>query len=125
MAPSIRRRTCPRFPLLGWRANDYDLASSMETVGNGRGIAALFNARAKQFTPKAVRAMRAALPEALILVSEDLEQAKRQAARIIEAKPDVVLAAGGDGSIVRLVNLLRETGNGVLPTVGILKMCTG
>ncbi|MFN7135132.1 MAG: diacylglycerol/lipid kinase family protein, partial [Myxococcales bacterium] len=70
-------------------------------------------------------ALQHALPKALILLSEDLEQAKRQAKLIRDARPQLVLAGGGDGSIVRLLNLLRDAGPGPLPTVGLLKLGTG
>jgi diacylglycerol kinase family enzyme len=97
----------------------------METIGTGKGIAALFNARAKQVNVRTVRAFQKALPDALVLVSEDFSQARRHAARIAHEKPDVVMAGGGDGSIARLLNMLREAGQGWFPVLGLLKLGTG
>jgi diacylglycerol kinase family enzyme len=97
----------------------------METIGTGKGIAALFNARAKQVTAKTVRAFRHALPDALVLVSEDFDQARRHAARLAAERPEVVFAAGGDGSITRLINLLHEAGHGWMPAFGLFKLGTG
>jgi diacylglycerol kinase family enzyme len=97
----------------------------METIGTGKKIAALLNARAKKVTPGVVRALRRALPDAMILVSEDIEQARRHVARIAAEQPDVVLAGGGDGSLLRVVNLLREGYGRHLPALGILKLGTG
>lgn len=95
------------------------------TIGTGKGVAVLFNARAKQVTAKVVRAFQRTLPDALVLVSEDFDQARRHAARIAAERPEVVMAGGGDGSIARLINLLREAGHGPLPVLGVLKLGTG
>lgn len=98
----------------------------MEIVGQGEGVAVLFNARAKQVTPEAVRAMRKALPKALVLVSEDFDQARRHAKTIAAARPWLFVPAGGDGSVVRGLNLLREAAPGrPFPALGLLKMGTG
>jgi len=98
----------------------------MERIGRGQGVAALLNGRAKRVNAKVVRALEHALPEAMIRVSSDFEQARRHARDICAAKPSVVLSGGGDGAIVKLLNLLREEGHGApLPTIGILKLGTG
>ncbi len=98
----------------------------MERIGRGKGVAALLNGRAKRVNAKVVRALERALPEALILVSEDFAQARRHVRHIVEEKPLAVLSGGGDGAVVRLLNLLREEGHGApLPTVGVLKLGTG
>ena len=97
----------------------------MQTVGRGRPIAALLNLRARHVTPKVVRALRNALPDATVLVSEDFDQARRHARRIADERPEVVLGGGGDGSIVKLINLVREASGGWLPTFGVLRLGTG
>jgi diacylglycerol kinase family enzyme len=97
----------------------------MQTVGRGKHIAALLNFRARHVTPKVVRTLRNALPDATVLVSEDLDQARRHARRIAEERPEVVLGGGGDGSIVKLINLVREASGGWLPTLGVLRLGTG
>ncbi len=98
----------------------------MERIGRGNGVAALLNGRAKRVNAKVVRELERALPEAMIRVSADFEQARRHVRDILAAKPLVVLSGGGDGAIVRLLNLLREEGHGApLPRIGVLKLGTG
>jgi diacylglycerol kinase family enzyme len=97
----------------------------MVRLGSGKGVAVLFNGRAKQVTPKVVRAMAHALPDAQVLVSNDREQAQRHVENIYEMKPDVVLSGGGDGSVTMLLNLLRDTGHVPFPIVGALPLGTG
>jgi diacylglycerol kinase family enzyme len=89
------------------------------------GYAAFLNGRARKVTPAAVRALRHALPDSTLLVSEDLDQARRHVRELIQERPDVVLCGGGDGTAVRLLNLWREEGGGDLPTLGILRLGTG
>jgi diacylglycerol kinase family enzyme len=86
-------------------------------------IAALLNGRAKRVTPRVERDLRRALPDALVLVSHDFDEASAHADRIAADRPDVVLSGGGDGAAVKLLNLLRE--RGPLPIVGVLKLGTG
>lgn len=97
----------------------------MARLGSGKGVAVLFNGRAKQVTPKVVRALARALPDALVLVSNDLDQARRHVARICAERPEIVLSGGGDGSITLLLNLLRERGAVPFPVLGALPVGTG
>ncbi len=94
-------------------------------MGRGRGVAALFNGRARQVTPKVVEAFARALPEALVLVSRDEAEARRHASAIARAKPRLLLSGGGDGAAVMLLNLLREEGVTEFPPLGVLKLGTG
>ena len=91
----------------------------------GTALAALLNGRARKVTPAVVRALRHALPDSTILVSEDLDQARRHVRELIKQHPDVILSGGGDGAAVRLLNLWREGGGRELPIVGILRLGTG
>ena len=91
----------------------------------GTAFAALLNGRARKVTPAVVRALRHALPDSTILVSRDLDQARRHVRELIRQRPDVVLSGGGDGAVVRLLNLWREGGGRELPVVGILRLGTG
>jgi diacylglycerol kinase family enzyme len=88
-------------------------------------LAALLNGRARKVTPTAVRALRRALPGSTILVSGDIDQARRHVRKLIQERPDVVLSGGGDGAAMRLINFWREEGGGELPTLGILRLGTG
>lgn len=98
----------------------------MDRLGSGVGVGVLFNGRAKRFSAKVVRALEHALPDALILVSEDLEQARRQMRIIWEAAPHLLLSGGGDGAVVQLLNLWREESGGApFPRIGVLKLGTG
>jgi diacylglycerol kinase family enzyme len=91
----------------------------------GAAIAALLNGRARKVTPSVVRALAKALPGSTILVSDDLDQARRHVRTLITERPDVVLSGGGDGAAIRLLNLWREEGGAPLPTLGILRLGTG
>src|SRR5262249_13718641 len=91
----------------------------------GTAFAALLNGRARRVTPAVVRALRHALPDSTILVSQDIDQARRHVRELIRQRPDVVLSGGGDGAVVRLLNLWREGGGRELPVVGLLRLGTG
>jgi len=91
----------------------------------GNAVAALLNGRARKVTPAAVRALRHALPASTILVSDDLDQARRHVRELIRQRPEVVLSGGGDGAAMRLLNFWREEGGGDLPAIGILRLGTG
>ena len=88
-------------------------------------IAALLNGRARKVTPAVVRALQHALPDSSVLVSDDLDQARRHVRALIDEGPEMILSGGGDGAAVRLLNLWREEGGGAFPVVGILRLGTG
>ncbi|MGZ6124736.1 MAG: diacylglycerol/lipid kinase family protein [Myxococcales bacterium] len=88
-------------------------------------LAALLNGRARKVTPAAVRALRHALPDSTILVSEDFDQARRHVQELIKERPEVILSGGGDGAAMRLLNFWREEGGGEFPALGILRLGTG
>src|SRR2546430_16807768 len=91
----------------------------------GTALAALINGRARKVTPAVVRALRHALPDSTILVSEDLDQARSHVRELIKQRPDVILSGGGDGAAVRLLNLWREAGGHELAIVRIPRLGTG
>lgn len=97
----------------------------MERIGAGRGLAVYLNGRAKAVTPKIVRALERALPHAQILVSADLDQARRHVQLIAEDRPYALLVGGGDGTCARLLNELRRAWSGPFPPLGLLKLGTG
>lgn len=97
----------------------------MERIGAGRGLAVYLNGRAKAVTPKVVRALERALPEAQVLVSSDLDQARRHVQLIAEERPYALLVGGGDGTSARLLNELRRSWSGPFPPLGLLKLGTG
>jgi diacylglycerol kinase family enzyme len=97
----------------------------MNRIGTGKGLAALLNGRAKRVTPQVVNKLRSLLPDALILVSQDFDEARRHADRIAHEKPDAVFSGGGDGAVTKLLNLLREAGVERFPSIGVLRLGTG
>jgi hypothetical protein len=97
----------------------------MERIGDGEGVMALLNGRARKVSPKVARALEKRLPAAEVLVSHDLEQARRHAARIAATRPRLVLCGGGDGTLSVLLNLLRDAGVSPFPVIGPLKLGTG
>jgi diacylglycerol kinase family enzyme len=96
----------------------------VETLGKGRGVAALFNGRAQHVTPAVVKAFKAALPAALVLVSDDLSQARRHVQRMISERVGAVFCGGGDGAASWAVNLFRAQTQW-LPVFGLLRLGTG
>jgi diacylglycerol kinase family enzyme len=97
----------------------------MKTLGTGRDCIAWFNGRAKQVTPKVVNAFRKTLPDARVYVSQDFEQAKRFAAEIARSPPALLFSGGGDGTVSRMLNWLREAGMDGFPPIALLRLGTG
>ncbi len=97
----------------------------MERLGSGQGVGVLFNGRAKRVTPRVVKAMTRALPQALVLVSDDFDQAQRHVETLVVEGVTCVLVGGGDGSVTLLLNQLRQLGKGAFPAVGALRLGTG
>lgn len=97
----------------------------MELLGTGTDCAAWFNGRAKQVTPKVVRAFEQALPGARVYVSQDFDQAQRFAAELTKNPPALLFSGGGDGTISRMLNWLREAGMEGFPPIALLRLGTG
>jgi diacylglycerol kinase family enzyme len=96
-----------------------------EHIGRGAQVAAWFNGRAKRVTPARVERLRRALPEARVYASSSFEEARAHAAELVRTPPRLLLCGGGDGTIVTLLNLLREAGAATFPTIGLLRLGTG
>lgn len=97
-----------------------------ETLGTGTDCAAWFNGRAKQVTPKVVRAFEQALPHARVYVSQDFEQAQHFAKELAKNPPALLFTGGGDGTISRMLNWLREAGmQSGFPPLALLRLGTG
>lgn len=99
--------------------------SRSHRLGTGAGVAALFNGRARQVSPRVVKQFRKALPDALVLVSHDAAEALEHAKTIAAARPRLVLSGGGDGAAMMLLNLLRQVGMTPFPPLGVLRLGTG
>ena len=97
----------------------------METLGTGSDCAAWFNGRAKQVTPRVVKAFTDALPKARIYVSQDFAQAEKFAAEIAKDPPALLFSGGGDGTVSRMLNWLRDAGMTGFPPIALLRLGTG
>ncbi len=97
----------------------------MQTLGLGDDCAAWFNGRAKQVTPKVVRDFSAALPNARVFLSKSFEDAKKFAGEIARRPPALLFCGGGDGTISKLLNWLREAGMSGFPPICLLRLGTG
>lgn len=97
----------------------------MELLGTGSDCVAWFNGRAKQVTPKVVQAFTRALPDARVYVSQDFDQAQRFAAEIAKNPPALIFSGGGDGTVSRMLNWLREAGMTGFPPIALLRLGTG
>src|SRR5262245_57726993 len=96
-------------------------------------VAVLLNANAKRVTTSVLRAFERIMPKDDLFFSTSIEEGQRFARTIIERRYGVVLAGGGDGTIVGAMNpLLRaaeELSVGLyrpsLPDIGVLRLGTG
>ena len=99
--------------------------SAAERIGRGAHVAAWFNGRAKRVTPARIERLHRELPEAHVYASNSLDEARGYAAELVRHPPRLLLCGGGDGTIVTLLNLLREAGARQFPTIALLKLGTG
>ena len=93
-------------------------------------IVAIVNAHARRGSEKVVRSLQDAFPKATVLRTESTEHARRFAEQLCKEPPDLVLAAGGDGTALLIVNAMRASlrkagGAGRAPLFGMLPLGTG
>lgn len=81
-------------------------------------IAALVNVRARRGSEAVARTLHAELPGARVRVSRSLADAEDFAREVLEDPPELVLAAGGDGTAVGFINALRAQRDGAPPPGG-------
>jgi len=65
------------------------------------------NARARKGGPKAASMIARALPHAEVVTTESADELERVASALVREEPDLVLAAGGDGTAIGLINAVR------------------
>ncbi|MFO0723050.1 MAG: diacylglycerol kinase family protein [Myxococcota bacterium] len=96
-------------------------------------VAVLLNANAKRVNERVRQDFARIVPSEDLFFSRSLEEAENIAGALIERRYDVVLAGGGDGTIVQTMNnLIRAADRAAhgmvrppLPDLGILRLGTG
>jgi len=94
-------------------------------------IAVVVNLRARRGTPEVAQRCRAELPQARILSSRSMEDTLDFARTLATSPPGLLLSAGGDGTAIGLLNMLRlvdpaALGDGDRDLVlGVLPLGTG
>lgn len=96
-----------------------------DCIGTGEGLAAWFNPRAKQVTPKVVKGFAERLPKARLFAASTMEEAATHARQLVELAPPILFLGGGDGTVVTLLNLLRSAGAKRLPIFAFFRLGTG
>ncbi len=88
-------------------------------------VAVLVNVRARHGSEAVGRRIQRILPQARVVVTHSLDDARRWVkAEIAPDRPDVLVSGGGDGTAVALLNELRTHGVTV-PAFGLLPLGTG
>ena len=92
-------------------------------------IAVVVNLRARRGSQRVARACRERLPDARIMVSGSIDEALGFARDLQEQPPSLLVAAGGDGTAVTLLNAMRRPGDTDVdahgPALGLLPLGTG
>jgi diacylglycerol kinase family enzyme len=93
----------------------------------GEGIAVLVNANAKRGGRRIAVQMRQLLPRASVRLTKSQGEVDAWLAEILPRKPRVIVAAGGDGTAIALVNAMAKAvpASEPLPPIGVLKLGTG
>lgn len=94
-------------------------------MGRGAAVAGWFNTHAKRVTPARVDAFRKALPDARVYAASTFDEANTHADELVRDLPEFIFCGGGDGTIVHLLNCLRDRGVKKFPRIGLFKLGTG
>src|SRR5690242_20415976 len=89
-------------------------------------IAILINANARRGSRKAVRWVSQFLPQARVGLTHSADEARAFLDRELRGAhpPSLLLAGGGDGTMVGMLNFIRELGH-PFPVMGALPLGTG
>ncbi len=99
--------------------------SDAALLGRGTEVAGWFNTHAKRVTPLRLEAFRAELPDARVFAASTFDEAKAHADALVKDPPRIIFCGGGDGTIVTLLNSLRDRGMKQFPLIGLFKLGTG
>ncbi|MFO0598102.1 MAG: diacylglycerol kinase family protein [Myxococcaceae bacterium] len=94
-------------------------------LGRGESVAGWFNTNAKRVTDARVDRFKETLPGARVYACSTFDEAKHHADELAKNPPAVLFCGGGDGTIVTLLNFLRERGVTKFPVIGLFKLGTG
>jgi diacylglycerol kinase family enzyme len=97
----------------------------MSLLGRGEAVAGWFNTNAKRVNARCVEQFQATLPDARVFAASTFDEAKLHADELVKSPPKIIFCGGGDGTVVALLNLLRERGMEQFPTIGLFKLGTG
>lgn len=94
-------------------------------------IAVILNANARRVSERIVKRMKYAVPESQLYISKTLEEGQQLIQEILRKKYTHVVMGGGDGTVVEIINQLRNSlremgrGDSDMPKLGFLKLGTG
>jgi diacylglycerol kinase family enzyme len=98
-------------------------------MAEGRGLAIVVNANAKRGGRRVAAEMRRILPAATIRLTRDADELTAWLRKLRDKSvdhPECILAAGGDGSAIALVNAVAKVfPDGELPKMGVIPLGTG
>jgi diacylglycerol kinase family enzyme len=97
----------------------------MSLLGRGEAAAGWFNTNAKRVTDERVAHFQRTLPDARVYAASTFDEAKRHADELVKKLPTILFCGGGDGTVLTLLNFLRERGVTKFPVIGLLKLGTG
>jgi diacylglycerol kinase family enzyme len=93
----------------------------------GEGLAVLVNANAKRGGRRIAVQIARLMPAAEVRLTKTQAEISTWLHEVLPKKPDVIVAAGGDGTAIALVNALARVvpAHEPLPPIGVLKLGTG
>lgn len=96
-------------------------------------VAVVINLQARRGSRRVAELVQRALPMARVLASDSLDEIREIVGALARRPPDLLIAGGGDGTAMRLLNVLREhdrpqtfwASGRLRPALGLLPLGTG